>query len=455
MAYKRTNDDLDPDPRTTGIEEVGLVLGTRIALIFGGLAIQSLLAYRLLPEGRGAYAICVMFGALFGVLFSPGIDRGVQYYLMAKKLNVSESVWSALVMCLIGSVIATAVAVPLILSDIPFFQKADRPSFFLSLPLIPLTALSTSIRLQLAGLRQFARLALFSVFQTVTNVLILTTLIVGLHLQVDGALAAAAISHALMIILMFRYLHRTYGIRVGLPSHMMFRRVVRYGLKYHFARIGQLVDVQIGTLFLGMVAGRAEIGLFTLASAVLTRMWILSEATASAVLPRVAADGDGRPALVSFCARTTSWTTGIALACLCAISVPLTRTLFSEAFLPAVPLMWIMAPGVLVYSGTSILMSYFRGINRPAVCSWSVWVGLLSNLITVALLYSKFGLVAAACGMVVGRVFRSIVVVLAFVKVAHVRPMCIWFPQSGDAKRIWNLGRTALGRAIPGLSIGT
>ena len=39
---------------------------TRLSLILGGLGIQSLLAYTLLPEGRGAYAVCVMFGALFG-----------------------------------------------------------------------------------------------------------------------------------------------------------------------------------------------------------------------------------------------------------------------------------------------------------------------------------------------------------------------------------------------------
>ena len=369
---------------------------------------------------------------------------------MAKKIDVSDAVWISLVITLAGSFLATAVALPLILSDIPFFQKADRSSFFLSLPLIPLTALSTSLRLQLAGLRRFARLAYFSILQTLTNVLMLTMLVIGLKLRVEGALAATIVGHTLMIGAMIAHLYRTQGIRLSLSSRHNFREVIRYGLEYHLARLGHVVDVQIGVLFLGMVGERADIGLFALATALLTRLWILSEATASAILPRVAATGDGRPAMVSFCARATSWATGVAVACLCVISVPLTRVLFSDAFLPSVGLIWIMAPGVLVYSGTSVIMAYFRGTNRPRVCSWSVCVGFVGNLATLALLYSRLGVFAAAYGFVVGRLLRTVVVSIAFVRVSHCKPTSIWFPQQGDCVRIRDLGQKALSRVAGG-----
>ena len=452
MSQRKTNRASVSIPKMTGVDEVGVVLATRLGLLLGGLAIQSLLAYSLLPEGRGAYAVCVMFGALFGALFTPGADRGIQYYLMAKRISVSEGVWVALIICLIGSAIAVSIAVPLILSEIAFFQKADRSSFFLSLPLIPLTAFSTSLQLHLAGLRRFARLALFSVMQTTTNVLMLVALILGLHMGVQGALIAAALSHGAMIIVMLVDLWRVYGLYPMIPSLNVLRRIVRYGLEYHIARIGQVVDLQIGALFLGMVAGRAEIGIFTVASALLTRVFVLSDAVSSAVLPRVALGDEGRPALVSFCGRVTSWMTGVALIILCAISVPLTRVIFSEAFLPAVNLMWIMAPGVLVYSGTSVLMAYFRGVNRPKTCSWVVWAGMMGNLATVILLYPQIGLAAAAWGMTVGRVCRSAVLVLAFVRATDMSPTCVWFPCKGDAKRLSDLCRKTIRRAFPGLS---
>ena len=444
-----------PTAKMTGAEEVGVVLVTRIGLIVGGLAIQSLLAYTLLPEGRGAYAVCVTFGGLFGALFSLGADRGIQYFLMAKRISVSESVWVALIICTAGSAIAIAFAVPLISSDIPFFQKADRASFHLSLPLIPLTAFSTSLQLQLAGLRRFGRLALFSVLHTVSNFSILVVLIFGLDMRVEGALIGAAIGHGVMISAMLIDLRLAYGLHATIPSRIALRRILRYGMQYHLARMGQVVDVQIGALFLAMVAGRAEIGIFTVASVLLTRVSIISEAVSSAVLPRVATESGGRPALVSLCGRLTSWLTGAALVILCATSVPLTRVLLSEAFLPSVRLMLMMAPAILLYSGASVLMSYFRGINRPSVCSWVVWAGLIGNLATVTLLYPHAGVAAAAWGVAAGRVCRSAVIVTAFARASHSNPMCIWFPQRGDAERVWALGRKAITRVIPWLSSGT
>ena len=34
-----------------------------------------------------------------------------------------------------------------------------------------------------------------------------------------------------------------------------------------------------------------------------------------------------------------------------------------------VPLLWIIAPGVLLYSGPSVPMAYYRGVNLTRVCS--------------------------------------------------------------------------------------
>ena len=445
MNRKRATDQTSTR-RRSGPADVGLVLLTRVAAIVGGLAVQSLLAHTLLPEGRGSYAICVMFGALFGAFFSPGADRGIQYYLMSKRITVAESVWLGLMICVFGTALASAVAWPLILSDLRFFQNADQSSFFLSLPLIPLTAFSTSIRLQLAGLRRFARLAVFTVLQTTTNVMALFTLVVLFDWGIAGALVAAAVSHCTMIVAMLRDLHRTFGIAGLTPSYAMLRRVLRYGIAYHVARMGQVVDVQIGAIFLGMVAGRADIGMFAVAGAMLTRVLIIPDAVSSVVLPRVAEVQKGRPEFVSFCGRLTSWVTGIALALLCAVSVPLTRVLLSEPFLPAVRLMWIMAPGIFVYSGTSVLMAYFRGTNRPVVCSWVVWTGLIANLSTTILLYSQVGVSAAAWGMTVGRLCRAAVLVSVFSRLTHLGVACVWVPRPGDARRAWNLGRDAIGR---------
>ena len=57
--------------------------------------------------------------------------------------------------------------------------------------LIPLTVLSTAIQLQLAGLRRFARLAIFSVVQVTTNAAAIAIGFWGLGWGVPGAVAVS------------------------------------------------------------------------------------------------------------------------------------------------------------------------------------------------------------------------------------------------------------------------
>jgi O-antigen/teichoic acid export membrane protein len=79
--------------------------------------------------------------------------------------------------------------------------------------------------------------------------------------------------------------------------------------------------------------------------------------------------------------------TGVAVLALGVLAVPIVRILLSDAFMPVVPLLWVLAPGVMLYSGAKVLMAYFRGVNRPGICSWVVWIGLCVNVTMLFLLY--------------------------------------------------------------------
>ena len=61
-----------PIRRTTGVEDVAVSMATRVGLLLSAVAIQSLLAYALLPAGRGAFAVCILFAAMLGTLLTPG-----------------------------------------------------------------------------------------------------------------------------------------------------------------------------------------------------------------------------------------------------------------------------------------------------------------------------------------------------------------------------------------------
>ena len=435
-------------PATTGVEDVVVNMATRVGILLSGVAIQSLLAYALLPAGRGEYAVCILFAALVAVLVTPGADAGSQYFVMANKITVSQGIAVSLMICLVGALIAAALAIPLINSGIAFFHKAESTSFHVALAMIPLSAFSNAVQHHLAGLRRFRVLALYSLVQTGANGLALVCLVLVLQLGVDGALVAGCVGNLIMIMACLRDLRRNAGLTAEAPNRAALASVLTYGLKYYIARIGWGVDIRVGTLLLSMLAGRAEIGLFAVASGLMMRFVVISNAVFAPLLPRTAGDHEGRPDLVAFCARVTTWITGAALILLLVFHIPLVRILLSAEFLPAVSLIRIITPGILVFAGGNILTAYFRGVGRPDVCSWAVALGLCLNVVAVPLLYPKIGVEAAAWGMTAGLFGRSALLSVAYFRMTRTHPSLSWFPQRGDMSRLVAIVRAGITRVL-------
>lgn len=432
--------------KSTGVEDVVVSMATRVGVLVAGVAIQSLLAYALLPAGRGEFAVCIMFAALVGVLFTPGADAGSQYFVMGKDINVSQGVIVSLAICLGGAVVAAALAIPLIQSNITFFQKAERASFHVTLALLPLTAFSNAVQHQLAGLRRFKTLALFSLVQTAANGLALVLLVLVLQLGVVGALFSVCLSNLTMILVCVRDLRRHFGLKPEFPVWAALRRVLQYGFRYYVARIGWGIDLRIGILLLSLFAGRAEIGLFAVASGLMMRFVMISNAVFAPLLPRTTSHSSGRPDLVAFCARITTWITGATLILFLATHVPLIRILLSDEFLPAASLIRIITPGILVFAGGNILTAYFRGVGRPEICSWAVALGLCLNLVVLPALYPTIGVEAAAWAMSAGLFGRSALLSIVYVRMTRTSLHLSWVPQRGDIQRVSVLVLTEIRR---------
>ena len=277
--------DTVSEHNTTGVQDVAVTFATRIGLFLFGIVIQSLLAYALLPTGRGAFAVCILFIGLVGVLLSPGADVGAQYFVIARSMSVSQGVSVALTICLVGAGLAAVLTIPLINSNVPLFLKADPEYFYLALVLIPLSTFAGAVQHQLLGLRRFGRLALYSLIQTSANVLVLACLVLGLGLGVNGALVASGVSYAVMIVSCLSDLRKNAGLAWEAPSGSAIARVLRYGLRYHVARIGSTVDARMGILLLGGIAGPDEVGVFAVASGLIMRFMVISNAVAVPLLP--------------------------------------------------------------------------------------------------------------------------------------------------------------------------
>ena len=344
-----------------------LLVAMRIVVLIFALVGQSLLAYTLLPEGRGAYAVCVLVASIAGVVMAVGVDRGSQFFVVTEQASVSQAVAVALTVSLFGSVAAAALLIPMIHSELSFFQKASARSFYLALGLSPLVCISSVIRLQLAGFRRFVYLAILSSAQAAMNVLMIVVLVRWLAMGVSGAIIALVSGHVMVVIAGFAHLRRHYCLKLEVPQLLSLRGILGYGLREHVGQVVHSVDSRIGAILLGIAASRSDIGLFAAGSALMSRIVVVPDALSISLLPRIAQQRDGRVELTSFCARVCWWFTTAIFLVWISVSRPFTSILLSDSFLPVVPLTWILGLGFVIYSGAEIFMAYFPRCKSAGV----------------------------------------------------------------------------------------
>ena len=419
---------------------------TRVIVLTLSIVGQSILAYTLLPEGRGAYAVCVFIGTLAAVVMTPGADRGSQYFTMTGQFGVSQGISVGLMICLLGCLGAGSLIAPFVLSKFSLFQKASSDSFYLAIALSPLVCFSSVVRLQLAGFRRFVALAKLTCAQATVNVLMIVVFVGWLDFRVNGAILSLAVGNVLVVAVGLAALRRHCQLKFEMPTRSCFRKVLGYGLREHVAKVTHTVDARIGSLLLGLVAGRADIGFFAAGTALISRIVIVSDAVSTSLLPRIARGEGANVELTALCARFCWGLTTLILALWVMVSTPAIRLLLSEAFLPSVTITWIVGVGFVVYSGADVFMAYFRGVNRPGVCSWAVWIGLCANVVLFFPLHAVFGLTGMAWAMTIGLVCRSAYLTWMFKRVSGMAWRSALLPGHGDVAYLRHAGQVALGR---------
>ena len=453
----------------TGGQDVAVVFASRAALILLNIAMQGVLAHLLLPDGRGSYAVCVAFATSLGLLCTPGAEEGAQQFVMTSREGVSQAVATAAAICLAGSAVGAVLALAAMQTDVGLFQKAQAESFHLSLGIIPLLAFSTAIEHQLVGLRRFGRLAVFLLLRSAVSLAATLLLVERLEFGVDGALAAFAAGHALMIALCLGDLRRHCGLAAAWPRRASMAFILGYGLKFHLARLRLGLGPHLGIVVLGLWASSAEIGLFAVASALMFGFAVISHSVGHALLPRLAAreaeraaaprasglrtgatDDAGRmPALVACCLRLVFVVTAAAVLALLLASTPLIRILFSSAFLAAAPLLWLLAPGILANACCGIFVTYFKAMNAPLLCSRSLWLGWCVELAALVALFPVVGIAAAPLSVTLGGVCSLFLLGSAFQSRTALSWRDILVPRREDAAFL-HAAASAAARAATG-----
>lgn len=424
-------------------------------MLLFGIGIQSALAWLLGPEGRGSYAVCLIFATVLGTVFTFGTDRAGQYFVASGRMGRSEGVKSSLILLLAGAALAVVVGRGLMFLDLSFFEKAERSSFLIALGIIPFVGLANAFPLYFIGIRRFKWMALVEVANVGTHLVATLVLVLRLRMGVNGALLSIIAAGLVTTAVSLRLLRREGALGACRRTAEGYRAMLSYGLRFLVAKLNNVFGLRIGTMILAFFVDPSGIGLFAAASSLVMRVTIVPKAVETALFYRVAGDSEGRPDLVAQAARVSAIVSAVAIGALAAAAVPLVRLLLSERFLPAVPLVWIVMPGVFARASTMVYFAYFMATGRPAVCSLSVGLGTLINIVVLLLLLPVAGLPGAAWAMSAGYVAGAGVLVASFRRATGRSLREMWMLRRADLALLHDVPRHLIhggrrGKAVAG-----
>jgi O-antigen/teichoic acid export membrane protein len=211
-----------------------------------------------------------------------------------------------------------------------------------------------------------------------------------------------------------------------------------FGVRYYFGKVGNLVNFQLGTLLLAFsTTTEAEIGLFAFGLTLAEGVLFLPDTLTIVLSPRVFVETGGRVELVTQCNRIVTVLCGVALLAGAFLAPPF-FALFVPKFLPAVVLVWILVPGVWIWSASKLFVPYLASQNWVGTTSVAVVAGAAVNLAVLLILLPVIGLPAAALGVVGNHVVVTAILAVAFHRCSGQGVWASWRPRRADWDLLWS-----------------
>lgn len=391
------------------IKDVALSLVTRVVLIAAGVLTSVLTARTLGVAGRGEYFYIVTLAGLATQFGNLGLASS-NTYALAKDNSLlprlaANSFWVALV---VGVLAACGILI---------FESAKNELHWIEDPVWLLIIMVPTMLYGLLASNLFIGMSLirqYNFFQLASTAFQLGGVAVAASMvwRVDAFLLVSALTGLVAACLLVVMLSRLHPLSWQFDLQL-FRSNIGYSGRAYFATLLGYGVSRTGVLLLERYSGVTEIGIYSVAIQFVDVLMIVPATVALVLFPNLL-----KEQLKNRFARTIRATGQIALvmAIFCVLTgffaswiVP---TLFGEAFVPAVRVLWWMLPGVFFLSLANIVSQYLATKGIPLANVWAWVAGLVFLLATSSYLIPHWGATGAAVSLTTTYIFLAIILIM-------------------------------------------
>lgn len=271
----------------SAIKNMSMLVSSQVVAIVANLLIQIVLARLLLPEGRGVYAICIMFAALMSVLTYLGNEFGIRHLLVRNKLTTQQAFGYLLTTCL-GAFLASLLVVYLsTFFEFGFLGKTNDSQLLLSIIFGASQLISVQVNVFLSISGRFKDAAIFAVFSELTKLLIIVVALNHTD-NVETALLATIVAN-FFVILIYIVKYNLIGVNTFRIELSVLRYIYSYGLKSFVFNFTNFANIHIGVMILSFFLSNEKIGIYSFAYALVSKVQVLPDAINRYLVPAVSA----------------------------------------------------------------------------------------------------------------------------------------------------------------------
>jgi O-antigen/teichoic acid export membrane protein len=421
--------------------QTGIVTLSKIAMAMAVMALQILLARLLGPEGRGSYAVIIIFSSGIASFFILGTDRAIQQQVVSGRMQNGEAIsltWLLiLVLSLLGSLFALLFVYYGADLGLGFFSQASTKEFSLSLLLMAPLLYSTSLQLLFYANANFISSSIFMVGEPVLRMGLLLALFLFFQITVINVIwAALAAGFAVSIVGSIFFIKQNVLGAIRLPDMKRVLAVVSYGIRYLPARFGNFFRTHVITIFLASMTGKAEIGIYAVATGLAGGCLFISEAINAVLQTKILADSGVYREMVAKYMRLVGGATSLIITLMVAALVMLVPLLFGRDFHFVATLLWFLLPGLIFSTLSGPLSAYFVCTNKPQVISLGVMAEIIVSIAVLLILYPYWGVIGAPIAVSTGKVTQFLIQLFKFKTVCGSGLKTILVPGRSDLKAV-------------------
>ncbi len=387
----------------------------------------SIIVSRLLgPSLKGTFSVIILIISVVSLIMQFGLGSASIYY-GARNQNELPIHAGNLMIASFGLGILGIILVQLILY-VPAFNdylNANGVKEYLIKVLIlflPLVQLKEYLPQILRAAGRIIKYNLVRIWHAFSYLILIIILLWIMQMGISGVINAWIISLILMVLFDVWLTIRTVGGSIKINGSLLYRSF-KFGMCVYPGNIAQFLNYRLDVFIVGVFRTPAEIGYYVTAQMIAEKLWEIPEAIRTVLLYQVATSED-RNKINQTTARV-SRVVFLIIGSICGLivvtSYPLIYLMYGKAYLPVVPALILILPGIWMLSIGKLLVIHLIGSGHPKVGTICAIVSLAATVILDLLLIPNFGIIGASIASSTSYSIYTLLVSIIFLKVTNLR----------------------------------